>query len=107
LVEADPKVVGELSPDGFTALHLACFGGSVEAAKLLSEHGADPNVLSEQEFIRVRPLGTAAFSRSAGCAEVLLAVGADPNLCGEGGFAPLHVAAQNGDSDLVRLLLSH
>ena len=38
-------------------------------------------------------------------ARVLLDAGADVNRQGEGGFTALHSAAQNGDEELVRLLL--
>ena len=38
-------------------------------------------------------------------ARVLLDAGADVNRQGEGGFTALHSAAQNGDEELVQLLL--
>jgi ankyrin repeat protein len=36
-----------------------------------------------------------------------LAQGADPNRQQEGGWTPLHAAAQSGDPELVTLLLTH
>src|SRR6059058_365795 len=63
LLEDDPAAANEWSPDGFTALHLAIFGGSDETVRLLLEHGADPNALATSEIARVRPLGTAAFAK--------------------------------------------
>lgn len=101
----DPAQATALSGDGFTALHLAIFGGQEEAARLLLERGADPNALSTNEAVRVPPLGTAAFVRSVPLARLLLDSGADVNGRGEGGFTALHSAAQNGDEDLARLLL--
>ena len=101
----DPVQATALSGDGFTALHLAIFGGQEEAARLLLERGADPNALSTNEAVRVPPLGTAAFVRSVPLARLLLDSGADVNGPGEGGFTALHSAAQNGDEDLARLLL--
>jgi uncharacterized protein len=53
----------------------------------------------------VPPLGTAAFVRSIPLARLLLDGGADVNGQAEGGFTALHTAAQNGDEELVRLLL--
>jgi uncharacterized protein len=101
----DPAQANAFSDDGFTALHLAIFGGQEEAARLLLERGADPNVLSTSEIAKVPPLGTAAFVRSVPLARLLLDSGADPNGRGEGVFTALHAAAQNGDEELARLLL--
>jgi ankyrin repeat protein len=104
LLDADPGQATALSADGFSALHLAIFGGQEEAARALLEGGADPNALAQSEIARVRPLGTAAFVRSVPLARLLLDAGADPNGRGEGGFTALHAAAQNGDEELMRLL---
>jgi ankyrin repeat protein len=105
ILDDDPADVNAFSGDGFTALHLAVFGGQEEAARLLLERGANPNVVSTNEAVRVAPLGTAAFVRSVPLARVLLDSGADVNGRGEGGFTALHSAAQNGDEELARLLL--
>jgi ankyrin repeat protein len=107
ILDEDPGQAGAFSADGFSALHLAIFGGQEEAARLLLERGADPNVLSTSEIAKVPPLGTAAFVRSVPLGRVLLDSGADPNGRGEGGFTALHAAAQNGDEELARLLLEH
>jgi uncharacterized protein len=105
ILDADPDQARALSDDGFTALHLAIFGGQEDAMRLLLERGADPNALSTSDIAKVPPLGTAAFVRSAPLARVLLDSGADPNGRGEGGFTALHSAAQNEDEELARLLL--
>jgi ankyrin repeat protein len=105
ILDEDPARAKGFSGDGFTALHLALFGGQEEAARLLLERGADPNALSTNEAVRVPPLGTAAFVRSVPLARLLLDSGADLNGRGEGGFTALHSAAQNGDEDLAQLLL--
>ena len=36
---------------------------------------------------------------------MLLRLGADPNAREQGGYTPLHAATQNGDEDMIRLLL--
>ena len=105
ILDDDPDQARALSDDGFTALHLAIFGGQENAMRLLLERGADPNVISTSDLAKVPPLGTAAFVRSAPLAQVLLDSGADPNGRGEGGFTALHSAAQNEDEELARLLL--
>ena len=104
LLDGDPAQANAFSDDGFTALHLAIFGGQEEAARLLLERGADPNALSRNDAVKVPPLGTAAFVRSVTLARLLLDSGADVNGRGEGGFTALHSAAQNGDEALIRLL---
>jgi ankyrin repeat protein len=105
ILDGDAAQANAFSDDGFTALHLAIFGGQEEVARLLLERGADPNVLSTSDIAKVPPLGTAAFVRSVPLATVLLDSGADPNGRGEGGFTALHSAAQNDDEELARLLL--
>jgi ankyrin repeat protein len=105
ILDDDPEQARAFSDDGFTALHLAIFGGQEDAMRLLLERGADPNVLSTSDIAKVPPLGTAAFVRSVPLALLLLDSGADPNGRGEGGFTALHSAAQNEDEELARLLL--
>lgn len=83
LLEADPAAANERSPDGFTALHLAIFGGDEDAVRLLLEKGADPNALATSEIARVRPLGTAGFVKRPDLEKLLLEAGADPSLARE------------------------
>ena len=83
LLDEDPANANAWSPDGFTALHLAIFGGSEEAVRLLIERGADVDALATAEIARVRPLGTAAFVRRPDLEQVLLDAGADPDLARE------------------------
>ena len=65
--------------DGFTALHLAIFGGQEDAARVLIEHGTDGNQLSTSKLAQMPPLGTAAVVRSRPLAQLLLDAGADVN----------------------------
>jgi ankyrin repeat protein len=80
LLDEDAAAASSSSPDGFTPLHLAIYGGSEEAVRLLLERGADPNALATAEIARVRPLGTARFVGRPDLEEILLAAGADPSL---------------------------
>jgi ankyrin repeat protein len=83
LLDDDPSAASSWSPDGFTPLHLAIFGGSEEAVRLLLECGADPNTLATGDIARVRPLGTAAFVGRPDLEKILLEAGADPSLARE------------------------
>ena len=83
LLDADPAAATSWSPDGFTALHLAIFGGSEEAVRLLLDRGADPNMLATSDIAHVRPLGTAAFVGRPDLEKILLDAGADPDLARE------------------------
>jgi ankyrin repeat protein len=105
LLVADPSQATALSEDGFTALHLAIFGGQEGAARLLIEHGSDVNRVSTG-FVQVPPLGTAVFVRSLPLVRLLLDSGADVNGGEANGFTPLHAAAENGDLKLARELLA-
>ena len=55
LLDDDPATANSWSPDGFTALHLAIFGGSEEAVRLLLERGADPNALATDDEPATHP----------------------------------------------------
>ncbi len=105
LLAADPASVGLRSGDGFTALHLAAFFGSEEAARLLVNRGADVDARG-QGWMTGTPLHSAAAGRHARVVQVLLEAGADPNARQSGGWTPLHSAARNGDVASVRLLVA-
>jgi ankyrin repeat protein len=107
LLEEDPAAANVSSPDGFSPVSLAIFGGQERAVRTLIEYGADVEAISRHPTIQVRPLQTAAFVRDAALGRILLDAGADPNGTAEGGFTALHSAAQNGDLAFARLLLEH
>lgn len=52
-------------------------------------------------------LTMAAFTGQAEIVKRLLALGADPQLQNEGGYTPLHLAAERGDADIVAMLLDY
>jgi uncharacterized protein len=106
----NPAMMDAHAPDGFTPLGLAAFFGRTAAVALLLEAGADPNVAA-QNALRVRPIHSAAANRRPETALAivgkLLARGADPNVTQQGGWTPLHQAADHGHVELVQLLLEH
>jgi len=102
----DPALVNSLSPDGFTALHFACFFGQPAAAHLLLQHRAAVDAVAANPM-QVMPLHSAASARNVGAVRMLLEHGAPVNARQHGGWAPIHSAAQNGDRPTVELLLQH
>ena len=106
LVARDPDLVGRVSPDGFTALHLAAFFGHEEVAAELLRRGADVHAVAENA-IRVQALHSASAGGHTAVARVLLDHGADPNARQEGGFVPIHAPAQSGNDELYDLLVAY
>ena len=106
LLAANEESATAVSPDGFTALHLAAFLGDAACARLLLERGADPSAVA-RNAMRVQPLHSAAAARNLEVSRLLLEVGADPNAEQQGGFRPLDAAIQNRDDALQALLREH
>lgn len=104
VLKAKPKLIGERSRDGFTALHLACFFKHRDVAEFLLDHGADPDAVADNPS-GVTPLHSAAAARSNEIVSLLLESGADPNAQQSGGFTALHAAAMHRDVEMVRTLL--
>ena len=119
-----------MSPDGYTALLLAAFGGHTEAVTALLAGGSNPNWKAPPPAARKRgpsgagpssqapadesaamdgwtPLLVAAQQGSPGVIAALLAKGAQPNMSlPEDGTTPLMLAAQNGHSGAIKALLA-
>ncbi len=97
----------EVSPDGFTALHLAAFFGHHYCAKLLLEERADPSAVS-QNALKVTPLHSAIADKEEPVVEALVATllnaGANPNAAPNDGYTPLMGAQQRGLTRVERLL---
>ena len=102
----DDHAADARSADGFTALHFACFFSQPEAARLLIESGAKVDAVAANAM-QVMPLHSAASVRNLEAARLLLEHGAPVNARQQGGWAPMHAAAQNGDRAMVELLLRH
>jgi ankyrin repeat protein len=109
-VDSDPLLVNQLSPDGFPPLGLAAFFGQMAVLKYLLELGADPN-LSASNTMRVAPLHSAvAFGDpqiACDMARLLVENGAQVNAVQQGGWTPLHAAADNDQLETAELLLSN
>jgi ankyrin repeat protein len=104
LLDEDPARVNEFSPDGFSPLHLAVFGGHEAAVRLLIERGADLEAVSTGTIAQVRPLGTAANFGRVALGRLLLEAGADPNGENPRGATALDTAKANDDDAFAALL---
>ena len=104
-IDDDRESVRRLSPDGYTALHLAAFFGKPEIARMLLDAGASVDTYTTNDFAN-QPLHAAAAGRHLEVCRVLLAAGAEVNATQHGGYTPLHEAAQHGDVEMVELFLS-
>jgi len=102
----DSAAVNSRSADGFTALHFACFFSQPESARLLIENGAAVDAVAANPMA-VMPLHSAASARNLEAARLLLEHGAPVNARQQGGWVPIHAAAQNGDRAMVQLFLKH
>jgi ankyrin repeat protein len=104
-IDDDPESVHRLSPDGYSALHLAAVFGKPEIARLLLDAGAAVDRYTTNDLAN-QPLHAAAAGRHIEICRLLLAAGADVDATQHGGYTPLHEAAQHGDAEMVELFLS-
>ena len=105
LAKAAPWSVDTLSPDGWTALHLAAFLGQGGALVALLEHGADARIFG-RAFESNLPIHAAAAGRridKASFAKLVAATG-NPDALQKQGYTALMIAAANGFSDAVDVL---
>ncbi len=104
LLSRDRGLAKAFAPDGFTALHLACFFASEESARHLLTGGADPNAVAKNPT-NLRPLHSAAAGRKESIVRMLLDAGADPNTRQQAGFTALMAAGISGNTAMANVLL--
>lgn len=104
-LDSNPSLVTQLSPDGFTALHLAAFFGRPDVVEILLQRGADVAVRSNNAM-HLCAIHSAAASGNAAVMAALLARDVDPDARQAQGFTALHEAALNGNLEMIRALLA-
>lgn len=105
-LDAKPELLSQLTPDGWTGLHLASFFGAVETVRLLLSRGADPLLRSGNQMANL-PIHSAAATRQAQIVELLLAAGSPTGDKQHGGYTPMDAALQNNDQATIDVLLRH
>ena len=100
----DPTEANSWSPDGMSALHLACIYGHTSVVRLLLDQGANPSAVA-RDGTAATPLHEAVFRGFADIVILLLGRGADLDAKQNRGWSALHVAAHYGYADLVRQLI--
>lgn len=100
-----PWAIDNLSPDGWTALHLAAFFGRYPVVSALLDAHADANVWS-RAFIRNYPLHSACAGAHTQCALALIPVTTDLDAKDNNGYTPLMLAASHGLRDVVGDLIA-
>lgn len=90
--------------EGFTPLGLAAFFGHADAVKVLLDYGATVDGKDQSRFGNTA-LDAAVAANHADVVRILLAAGAQSNVRDSADYTPLHKAAQNGNLEILRLLV--
>uniref|UniRef100_A0A9J7Y3M3 Ankyrin repeat domain 28 n=2 Tax=Cyprinus carpio TaxID=7962 RepID=A0A9J7Y3M3_CYPCA len=94
---------------GYTPLHWACYNGHDTCVEVLLEqelfHKTEGNTFSPLHCA-VTPLHAAAFTDHVECLQLLLGHNAQVNCVDAGGKTPLMMAAENGQTNAVEVLVS-
>lgn len=99
-----PDLINNYSQDGFTPLGLATYFGNYEIARYLVLKGANVNLTSNNGYF-TSPLLSAIAGNYTQIAKMLILNGAQINCAQKAGITPLHLAAENGNIEIIILLL--
>lgn len=105
-LDADSSLIAQLTPDGWTGLHLAAFFGAAESARMLLSRGADPSLRSDNQMANLA-IHSAAAARQSSIVEMLLSAGSPADDKQHGGYTPMDSALQNNDQATIDVLLRH
>ncbi|CAK74742.1 unnamed protein product (macronuclear) [Paramecium tetraurelia] len=95
--------VNQQNDEGFTALHLAAYRGSLKTIKLLEQYGADYRIKNDN---KLTVLHTASQGDCPLTVCYYLQKGIDINIVDNKGSSPLHWAAYSGAYNAVNFLIS-
>jgi len=106
ILERDQTQAQAWSADGFTALHFAAFFNQPMVARELVRRGAEVATVSMNP-IEVTPLHSAAAAHATEIVRMLVESEAPVNAKQHGGWTALHAAADNGDLEMIKILLQN
>jgi uncharacterized protein len=106
LVEGNPELAENYSPDGFPVFALAAAFGHEDVARYLYGKGAKINAIATNGT-GYSALTGAVASGQVSIAQWLAEIGADVNYRYAKGYSPLLTAAANGHLEIVKMLLAH
>lgn len=104
ILSETPSQLNSVSEQGFTPLSLATHFGQEDAVRYLLSKHADPNIFSQNGYA-VFPLHIAVHQNFNNITKMLLEAEAEVNVFQSMRNTPLHFAAQNGNIELIILLL--
>ncbi len=107
LLKEAPWAIDLLSPDGWTALHLAAFFGQDAVVVALLARGASARVMG-RAFEHNLPIHAACAGGRIGKAAfgMLIAATGDPDAVQKQDYTALMIAAANGGTDAAEILLA-
>jgi ankyrin repeat protein len=102
-----PEQKDAFSPDGWSLLHLAAYGGEERTVRAVLEAGAALHPLAKSKYSPGNtPLHAAIAAGKVNAALLLIDAGADVNFPQQpGAITPLHVAASRADPRLTDFLI--
>lgn len=106
LLTGNRSLVSAVSPDGWSALHLAAFYGKLDAAKLLLNKGADAKLRSTNAMNNMA-IHAASAAGHTPIVKLLIDVGTPANAQQAGGWTAIHAAAQNGYLEMAKMLIEN
>ena len=106
MLDQKPEVIYELSTHGFYPLGIAAHFGKEDIVRILLRNHANPNAYSQNGF-QSYPIHAALLNQHDTIAKMLIEAGAEVNVVQNSRISPLHIAAQQGNIDLIIILLEN